>query len=70
MRGSDAKFCACRAVAELMRKLPLRKLRNFGGKLGAELAELGCTTAGQARTPETSTASGVSTPQRSTPPHK
>ena len=32
-----------------MAELPLKKLRNFGGKLGAELAELGCSTAGQAR---------------------
>jgi nucleotidyltransferase/DNA polymerase involved in DNA repair len=30
-----------------MADLPLKKLRNFGGKLGAELAELGCGTAGQ-----------------------
>ncbi len=36
-----------RAVAGLMADLPLKKLRNFGGKLGAELAELGCGTAGQ-----------------------
>ncbi|KAK9827976.1 hypothetical protein WJX81_003639 [Elliptochloris bilobata] len=36
-----------RAVADLMAELPLKKLRNFGGKLGAELAELGCSTAGQ-----------------------
>ncbi len=39
-----------------MADLPLKKLRNFGGKLGAELAELGCSTAGQvgscALTPE------------------
>ena len=37
------------AVAELMAELPLKKLRNFGGKLGAELAELGCSTAGHVR---------------------
>ena len=30
-----------------MKDLPLKKLRNFGGKLGAELAEMQCTTAGQ-----------------------
>lgn len=30
-----------------MADLPLKKLRNFGGKLGAELAAMGCTTAGQ-----------------------
>ena len=37
----------CRAVDGLMQDLPLKKLRNFGGKLGAELAEMQCTTAGQ-----------------------
>jgi len=37
----------CRAVDELMKDLPLKKLRNFGGKLGAELGEMNCTTAGQ-----------------------
>ena len=31
-----------------MRELPLKKLKNFGGKLGAELGALGCSTAGQA----------------------
>ncbi len=31
----------------MMRDLPLKKLRNFGGKLGAELAAMGCVTAGQ-----------------------
>ena len=36
-----------RAVAELMQDMPLGKIRNFGGKLGAELQALGCTTAGQ-----------------------
>lgn len=36
-----------RAVDEMMRDLPLKKLRNFGGKLGAELAAMGCATAGQ-----------------------
>ena len=30
-----------------MRDLPLKKLRNFGGKLGAELGEMQCTTAGE-----------------------
>ena len=30
-----------------MQTLPLKKLRNFGGKLGAELEKLGCSTAGQ-----------------------
>ena len=29
-----------------MRDLPLKKLRNFGGKLGAELDAMGCRTAG------------------------
>lgn len=37
----------CRAVDGLMKDLPLKKLRNFGGKLGAELGEMNCTTAGQ-----------------------
>lgn len=36
-----------RAVDNMMRDLPLKKLRNFGGKLGEELKEMGCTTAGQ-----------------------
>eukprot|EP00884_Botryococcus_braunii_P006782 jgi/Botrbrau1/16104/Bobra.7_2s0069.1 len=36
-----------RAVLGLMKDLPLRKLRNFGGKLGEELQALGCATAGQ-----------------------
>ena len=40
-------MCACRAVPGLMQSLPLKKLRNFGGKLGAELEKLGCTTAGE-----------------------
>ncbi len=31
----------------MMADLPLKKLRNFGGKLGAELSAMGCTTAGQ-----------------------
>ena len=35
-----------RAVADLMKDLPLKKIRNFGGKLGAELQALGCNTAG------------------------
>ena len=30
-----------------MQGLPLGKIRNFGGKLGAELQSMGCTTAGQ-----------------------
>ena len=30
-----------------MSDLPLKKLRNFGGKLGQELEALGCTTAGE-----------------------
>ena len=30
-----------------MQSLPLKKLRNFGGKLGAELEKLGCSTAGE-----------------------
>ena len=37
----------CRAIEGLMETLPLKKLRNFGGKLGGELEKLGCTTAGQ-----------------------
>ncbi|KAK9864470.1 hypothetical protein WJX84_003099 [Apatococcus fuscideae] len=36
-----------RAVPSLMSDLPLKKLRNFGGKLGQELEALGCTTAGE-----------------------
>lgn len=40
-------LCACRAVDGLMKDLPLKKLRNFGGKLGAELGEMQCMTAGQ-----------------------
>ncbi|KAK9791346.1 hypothetical protein WJX73_002907 [Symbiochloris irregularis] len=36
-----------RAVASLMKDLPLKKLRNFGGKLGEQLGVLGCTTAGE-----------------------
>ena len=35
-----------RAVPDLMKDLPLKKIRNFGGKLGAELQALGCNTAG------------------------
>ena len=31
----------CRAVLGLMKKLPLKKLRDFGGKLGAELRGVG-----------------------------
>ncbi len=30
-----------------MANLPLKKLRNFGGKLGGELEALGCATAGE-----------------------
>ena len=30
-----------------MKDMPLKKVRNFGGKLGAELQALGCTTAGE-----------------------
>eukprot|EP00803_Ostreobium_quekettii_P008583 evm.model.scf_1286.6 EVM.evm.TU.scf_1286.6 scf_1286:35361-41600(-) len=33
-------------VADLMVSLPLKKVPNFGGKLGSKLEELGCTTAG------------------------
>ena len=40
-------MCTCRAVPGLMQSLPLKKLRNFGGKLGAELEKLGCSTAGE-----------------------
>lgn len=36
-----------RGIAALMEDLPLKKLRNFGGKLGAELQALGATTVGQ-----------------------
>lgn len=32
-----------------MQGLPLKKLRNFGGKLGAELQSMGATTAGEVR---------------------
>eukprot|EP00850_Spirogloea_muscicola_P003338 SM000013S26507 [mRNA] locus=s13:758458:762613:- [translate_table: standard] len=34
-----------RAVATLMGELPLRKIRNLGGKLGIKLAKTGCETA-------------------------
>ncbi len=30
-----------------MKDMPLKKIRNFGGKLGAELQALGCSTAGE-----------------------
>ena len=30
-----------------MQDLPLKKLGGFGGKLGEQLAALGCSTAGQ-----------------------
>ena len=36
-----------RAVPALMHDLPLKKVRNFGGKLGQQLESMGCTTAGQ-----------------------
>ena len=29
--------------------MPLGKIRNFGGKLGAELQGMGCATPGQVR---------------------
>eukprot|EP00898_Chlorokybus_atmophyticus_P004587 jgi/Chlat1/5129/Chrsp33S05128 len=35
-----------RAVDGLMKELPLKKIRNLGGKLGAELESRGCVTAG------------------------
>jgi hypothetical protein len=34
-----------RSVTALMRDMPMAKVRNFGGKLGATLAALGCKTA-------------------------
>ncbi len=37
----------CRALPDLMKDMPLKKIRNFGGKLGAELQALGCSTAGE-----------------------
>ncbi|DBB00910.1 hypothetical protein WJX77_007765 [Trebouxia sp. C0004] len=36
-----------RALPDLMKDMPLKKIRNFGGKLGAELQALGCSTAGE-----------------------
>ncbi|KAL0047265.1 hypothetical protein WJX82_011225 [Trebouxia sp. C0006] len=36
-----------RALPDLMKDMPLKKIRNFGGKLGAELQTLGCSTAGE-----------------------
>lgn len=30
-----------------MKDLPLKKLRNYGGKLGEQLSGLGCKTAGE-----------------------
>ncbi len=45
--AASTNAASTRAVAALMADLPLKKLRNFGGKLGAEPAELGCSTAGQ-----------------------
>ena len=47
LQGWETKVEHCRAVDVLMKDLPLKKLRNFGGKLGAELADMQCTTAGQ-----------------------
>jgi DNA polymerase eta len=35
-----------RAVDTLMAALPVKKIRNFGGKVGQALEELGCVTAG------------------------
>lgn len=35
-----------RGVVGLMGGLPLKKLRNFGGKLGGKLEAMGCKTAG------------------------
>ena len=51
--GQSAVLTAvrCRAIPGLMQTLPLKKLRNFGGKLGAELEKLGCSTAGQVNWP-------------------
>ncbi len=43
----DYIFFYFRGIAALMEDLPLKKLRNFGGKLGAELQALGATTVGQ-----------------------
>ena len=37
----------CRGVAGLLENLPLKKLRNFGGKLGHELEAMGASTVGQ-----------------------
>ena len=34
-------------MAGLLENLPLRKLRNFGGKLGHELEAMGASTVGQ-----------------------
>ena len=31
----------------MMKDMPLKKIRNFGGKLGTELQALGCSTAGE-----------------------
>ena len=47
LKQSVCLLWPCRAVDGLMKDLPLKKLRNFGGKLGAELGEMQCTTAGQ-----------------------
>ena len=44
-----------RSVDTLMATLPLKKIRNFGGKVGQALEELGCATAGDVqRLPQTS----------------
>ena len=46
-----AVIMSCRVVSILLllrlQDLPLKKVRNFGGKLGEQLEALGCTTAGQ-----------------------
>jgi hypothetical protein len=34
-----------RAVHEVMAELPMTKIRNFGGKVGEALMQLGCSTA-------------------------
>ncbi|CAI5491607.1 unnamed protein product [Closterium sp. Naga37s-1] len=38
-----------RAVPALMENVPLKKIRNLGGKLGQELQAMGCAIAGQAQ---------------------
>lgn len=37
----------CRAAEGMLADMPLGNIRNFGGKLGAELQSMGCTTPGQ-----------------------